>query len=421
VNPLILFAVQLGVVIGLGVIWTQVGRLGQRAKKRPETTRWIQMLALVVVACAIGGALYILTSRTWSDRLLGLAALAIGAGAVLAAWALWRRTPAPDEPGTTESFTVSIPVGAFEAWPRVVRARGLIQVDPPERELVRARIWLVGGTEPIPSDMFLLTDRRLVVRSAGENLVVPRSRLRTVTYHPKRDRITITYATESDGGSIDLLVPQWITHGPFTGTHRLYQALQTGLLNPKSIGEPLRVEPPTNARPWIVAGLLFLAVAGSGLAFMISHYLDLRAAARAYDQTPICTSVSTDLCRDQESVVALGNGQSHHPDGTGGGKAWVMFRTEKGIVLFADLPHPLTVRPASDERIIIEVWRGRLSQVAIQRQIQVTYDNPNWTASNYVILVGMAAVGAAIILGLFAWAGWRDLRRERPQVLGQAA
>src|SRR6266849_4472085 len=128
VNPLIPFAVQLGVVIGLGVIWTQVGRLGQRAKKRPETTRWIQMLALVVVACVIAGALYILTSRTWSDRLLGLAALAIGAGAVLAAWALWRRTPAPDEPGPTESFTVSIPAGDFEAWPRVVRARGLIQV-----------------------------------------------------------------------------------------------------------------------------------------------------------------------------------------------------------------------------------------------------------------------------------------------------
>jgi len=422
VKTLIVILGQLGVYLVIGVIWTQVGRLGQRAGKRGYTLTFIQALALVVVTCAFAGTLVILTTHTTADRLGGLAVFAVGAGAGLGIWALWHRVPAPDAPGTTESFSVSIAAGDREPWPTFVRARGSIRVDPPERELVRARIWLIGGTDPIPSDTFLLTDRRLVVRSAGQQLEIPRSLLRTISYNTRRDRIAIDYATQADTERIEMIVPQWIASGsPFSRTRRLYQALQTGLLNPKSISEPLQIVPPAHARSWLIAGTLFAALGIFAIAFLVNHYLGLRAAAQRYDQAPMCGSAGTVLCRARQSAWVLETGGGRHPDGASGGKLWIEVRTEDGAVWFADLPKSLSVIPPSGERISIEVWQGGISLVTVRGDTQPTYDNPDWTATNYLILVGMAAGMLAIVLGLFAAAAWRDLKRERPQPLAQVA
>jgi hypothetical protein len=113
-KTLIVLAGQLGVILVIGAIWAQAGRLAHRAGKRGYTLTFIQALALVVFACAFIGPLVLLTTHTTADRVGGLVVLAIGAGAGLGAWALWRRVPAPDAPGTAESFSVSIAAASDE-------------------------------------------------------------------------------------------------------------------------------------------------------------------------------------------------------------------------------------------------------------------------------------------------------------------
>jgi len=216
---------QISLWLVIGAVWyaalAVVARLGQRAKKSPQTLIWIRLLVLVVVGCAFLGTLLLLIAPTATDRLLAAPFFAVGADGGLGAWALWRRVPAPEKPGTVDSFTVPRSGEPGEGWPTVERARGPLRGDPNERELVKARIWQVTDlSRPIPSEL-LLTDRRLLLRSEGQQIEIPRARLLTVSYNSRCDRVAIEVATEEETVSIVMAGTQWFSTGrPVTRTYR---------------------------------------------------------------------------------------------------------------------------------------------------------------------------------------------------------
>lgn len=402
--------------------WSVVARLGHRAKKTPLTMVWIQVLVMGVVGCTFIGALLLVTVPTPADRLLTLPVFAVGAAAALGAWALWRRVPRPEKPGTVESFAVPQSGEPKGGWPTVERARGPLQADPNERELVRARAWQVTDPSAAVPTKLLLTDRRLLLRADGEQVDIPRSRLLSVAYSTRRDVVTLAVATEGETTSIVLAGTQFFSSGrPFTRAYRLYQALQAGLLNPRSIGTPLVVEPPAYPRRWVIAAVLSLTLGAFGLVLMVDHYLDLRKAAQLYDHAPICESGGPVPCRLQESAVVLDTGNGAHPDGSTGGKFWIQFRAADGTMGFADLVAYPTVKPSTGEFIGVERWQGQVTLVNIQDDIETTYVNPDFAARDFRLGIGLAVVAVIIAVGLCGWAAWRDLKRERRQPLALAA
>jgi len=419
-TQIVLWAVFLTALFGA---WAVVGRLGQRAKKTPMTMVWIQVLVMVVVGCEFMGLIFLLLiAHTPADRLLSLPFFAVGIAAALGAWALWRRVPRPEKPGTIESFPVPQSDQSQDVWPTVERARGPLQADPTERELVRARVFEVTDPSAVIPTELLLTDRRLLLRREGEQVDIPRARLRSVSYNIRRDVVSLEVATVDETTSTVLAGTQFFSTGrPFTRAYRLYQGLQTGLLNPKSVGVPLVVEPPVRPRRWVIAGVLVLTAGAFGLVLMVDHYFELRKAAQLYDHAPICESGGPVLCRLQESAVVLATGNGAHPDGSTGGKFWIQFRAADGTMGFADLIAYPTVKPSTGELIEIERWQGRVTLVNIRDDIETTYVNPDFAAGDLWLGLGMVVAAIVGAVGFCGWAAYRAVRRQPREPLPLAA
>jgi hypothetical protein len=362
---------------------------------------WVQLLIFTAVFCIpLGIFLATFGPMAASNRPAGLGIFAFGLGCAAGAWALSRRRPRAAAPGTEEGFK-----------PQESEADG-----PPlagaERPLVAGEATMTRDAMNLTIGQIILTDRTLLL----DSLAIPRSRVGSVTYSDKRDRITIEFQDEKGPQTIWIGGNQLaLGHARMTPTHRLFNALRIGFLEANRLVEPIELKAIPGwqlaAAASIVAIALLVAVVPSA-----EHGSTLQRAAATYQSAPSCgTQAATVGCRQTLNGTLARAGAGRHPGGAPGAETWLAVQVG-GETLYVDSPARLSIGGFHvGEPVAVERYNGKITRASTFAASLDTYDSPSWTASNFWIFFDMLAGLAGLMALASAWLWIRFLRRPDPR------
>jgi len=391
--------IRFGVVVLMAVAWAFTSRLTRAVCRDPEQRLWVQLLTFVAACCVPVGVLLATFGTTAAEnRPAGLIFLAVGIGCAAGAWALSRRRARPPAPGTEESFTPQEPE---------VHAQG-----PDERTLVAGNA--IFSRDAINSSVgqVILTDRTLRLGM----LAIPRSLVRSITYSVKRDRVTIEFQDEKGPQTIWLGGKQLTPgRGRMTPTHRLFNALRMGFLEPHRLVQPIELKAVPGWRVAAAAsiGAILLLIA---LVPSADHGTTLQRAAASYKSATSCGAQTATIgCRQTYNGTLTKAGAGRHPDGKPGAATWLAIRVSSET-MYADSPAQVSSSAFHvGEPVALEQYGGKITRASTSSISLDTYDSPSWTAQNFWTLFDVLAGVAGIMSLLSAWLWIRYLRRPDPR------